>query len=795
MGRPASTALSVALVVLVMCSGLTWAQEGNKSGRPTVSPASADQFDAKDQRKLERLRKLEELRTELASSGQLGPEAFQRMEASLTAFLDAPQSDDLPRYDLLLQLGDLHMRRNQKGSKLNAIHYLHLAAIENPGRVDAYLRLAQLYSDLGESQEQLKYLHVAHDIVASSGRYSRLAEISRRQGDAPKFTHYTNQAKRAPKSFDFWYMFAQYYLERGNHYAALTSLRPVAFDRTSYYRDDPYLINQMYHAASMDVNTFHYWAPALFATKEGISLLQLQKALDKKFATFRDEEIPKKIVAYMLSEGLMSFLRNSLDVTGQHEVDDPVTGKPVFRLKPISIGWGSPKSPLKFDRDLGELLPELFIRASVSPSPTDTPEQQRQKEEQLKQLKQRIADLKQTAEAQFGQIRDPEKKARALFMWLKQEVLRDYALVEGIPAENVLDPAKKKYLCLTGAIMYTFLGRHLGLDVVGCLAPGHAYCRFNNGGRSIIVETTENEGFDIPESKLYEGAGKHGGILFPERPDGPVSPWELVSCQFQNVASVQPRLLIYENPKYRELALQALEKFPEAMMNDIKKVRVAFERSQRGDDKYTWQGAFTAKDCLDTWYLTPLGSVSRIGMDMGDLIELYLVQQMVKLDPAFHRDVLARYQEGLEVLARALQMEPFRDQFRRLYVNQLKEAEQVDIGVQKSKMEAVATKLSSKKDPSFDDVADAAREVLQLGNPLVSSLERRKDAMRYCPPIPELKQEYLRLANTLYRHLAEVEGRVDKLARIPGAPPELTRVKNEVVVLREKAGTLTAGID
>ena len=236
---------------------------------------------------------------------------------------------------------------------------------------------------------------------------------------------------------------------------------------------------------------------------------------------------------------------------------------------------------MKFDKNLADLLPEFFIRASVSPSPTDTPEQENRKEAQFRKLDRRVSDLKQTAKQKFGQIRDPEKRARALFEWLKQDVLQNYALVEGIPAENVLDPEKKQYLCLTGAIMYTFLARHLDLDVVGSLAPGHAYCRFKNAGRSYVIETTQSDGFDIPESKLYEGSGKHGGILFPEKPDGPVTPWELVSSQFMNVAYVQPRLLIYENPKYRDLALKALEKLPEPVVTEIKKVREKFERKER----------------------------------------------------------------------------------------------------------------------------------------------------------------------------------------------------------------------
>ncbi len=643
MGRPACFALSVLCCVLFAVAGLGWAQEVGAKPVQQAALVKADQLDSKDVRKLAKIRKLEDLRKELAGTTDLGPEAFRRMEESLTAFLDDPESDDLPRYDLLVQLGDLHMRRKEKGSRFNAIHYLHLAAIEEPGRVEAYLRLAQLYSDLGESQEQIKYLNLAHDIVASATRYTQLAHISRNRGDERKFAHYTRQAQKVPKSFEAWYLLAQYYMERSNYYAVLTALRPVAFSRNSYYRDDPYMINQMYRSATLDMNTFRYWAPPLYATMIGLTPAQLERRIEMKLGNFPDIDLAKKVIAYLFSEDLLSYLRNAIDVTAYHEVEDKESGRPVFRLKPVTLGWGSPRSPLKFDKDLGTLLPEFFVRASVSPSATDSAEARNNKEEQLKILKQRLSDLEKTATEKFGKIKDPETRARALFAWLKQNVLKNYALVEGIPAENVLDPEKKQYLCLTGAIIYTFLGRHLGLDVVGCLAPGHAYCRFNNRGRSIVVETTDSDGFDIPETQLYTGSGRHGGILFPERPEGPVSPWELVSCQFMNVAYVQPRLLIYEKPQYRDLALKAFEKLPRPAVKEIKKVREAFERKERKDDKFKWEGTFAANDCLETWCLTPLGTVPQLGMDMGKLIELKLIRLMIELDPEFRKDVLAKY--------------------------------------------------------------------------------------------------------------------------------------------------------
>ncbi len=67
--------------------------------------------------------------------------------------------------------------------------------------------------------------------------------------------------------------------------------------------------------------------------------------------------------------------------------------------------------------------------------------------------------------------------------------------------------------------------------------------------------------------------------------------------------------------------------------------------------------------------------------------------------------------------------------------------------------------------------------------------------MKYCPPIPELRQEYLRSVNSLYRHLASVEAFCDSLLKLPGAPENITRTKADVSALRDKVGALAWGMD
>jgi hypothetical protein len=811
--RRVSVTASVFVLCLIYCGapGVLHAQQGGASSPQTASIVHAKDLDAKDQRKLAKIRKLEDFKKELGG-GSLQAESFKKLEGVLLSFLKDPETEGLLKYEVLLQLSDLYVRDPNRIHSQNAIHYLLRAALEDPDRVEAYLRLAQIYGHMGDSQQQARYLSMAHQIVASRGRYAELAERFQKLGDSELTELYVNRAVNAPQSLEAWYLLGQYYLDRGNYFAVLTALRPVACDRKAlYYWGDPYLINQMYRAATLDLNTFQYWAPPLWAAINRKSPSQVEERIQQVFRSSFDQDVEKTRLAKRMRDNLMPYLRNAIDVSAQHEVQDPTSGMPTYKVKAMPVSWGSPQSPLRFDKRPEALMPELFVRASVSASPGDLPEKQSQKEEQVRKLTQRIGELKKTAEEKFGSIEDPEKKARALFDWLKSDVLVNYALVEGIPAENVLNPEKKKYLCLTGAIMYTLLARHLDLDVVGCLGPGHAYCRFNNKGRSIIIETTDRDGFDYKkEDKRHQAGARYGGILFSREMEGPVSPWELVSCQFSNVAGNLPRLLILENPTYKNLAVKVFKGMPRDVVDQIKAIREEFERHETRDPTFKWQGEFTPEDCLQTWFLAPLG-------DNG-VLQLKLIKEMGEENPAFKKDVIAKYEESLDVLARGMQIEPFGGRFRQAYLQQLEDLERIDTQTERDKVtqlgvttlatlrdleqeiEDLQVKLKSqqrsreeedkakargdtyadlekrikeKRNKFFSLLKEAAEARVELATVRLASLERRRTAMKYCPPIPELGQEYLKSINSAYRDLGEIAIYCDGLKRIwPDAPEQ-----------------------
>lgn len=810
--RRASFTAPVLLLCLMYCgaSGLAHAQHAPLGSPQTTAIVHAKDMDAKDQRKLAKIKKLEEFKKELGGGAVQG-DSFKKLEGILLSFLKDPDSEGLLKYEVLLQLSDLYMRDPSRGNAQNAIHYLLMAALEDPHRVEAYLRLAQVYGILGDSQIQARYLTMAHQIVASRGRYVDLAQRFAKLGDAEQTERCVQQAQAAQQSLEAWYLLGQYYLDRGNYYAVLMALRPVAFDRkSSYYWGDPYLVNQMYRAATLDLNTYHYWAPPLWAAINRKSPAQVEERVQQVFRRSFDLDLQKTKLSKLMRDSLMPYLRNAIDVSAQHEVEDPVLSTHTYKLKPIPISWGSPQSPLRLDKRCDALLPELFVRASVSSSPGDSPEKQSKKEEQVRKLTQRIGELKKTAEEKFGKIEDPEKRARALFDWLKSDALTHYAAVEGIPAENALNPEKKKYVCLTGAIMYTLLARHLSLDVVGCVGPGHAYCRFNHNGRPILIETTDRDGFDYQkEEKRHKSGARHGGVLFGRKIDGPVSPWELVSFQFSNVAVTLPQLLILENPQYKELAINVFNKLPPDVVDRIKSLREEFERQVQKDPAFKWKGQFTPEECLETWFLTGFG-------DQELLVKL--IGEMSDENPTFKKDIIAKYEEALEVLARGMQIEPFGGHFKTSYMGTLKQLDTIDTQSQERKL--VSLKLASwatlrdleqeieelqgkvksqqrakeeedkgggrsdrhsdlqkriaeKRNKFFSLLKDGTEARVELANARLSSLERRRNAIKYCPPIPELAQENLKSINSVYRELGEIAIYCDKLRLIwPEAPEQ-----------------------
>jgi hypothetical protein len=96
--------------------------------------------------------------------------------------------------------------------------------------------------------------------------------------------------------------------------------------------------------------------------------------------------------------------------------------------------------------------------------------------------------------ARFGGVRSPERRARRLHDYLHAHVFRLYRDdADGIPA--VLE--RGEFNCVSATVVEGFLDRVLGLDP--WVVPGvkHVFLRVDLGTRTVDVEATAADGFDV----------------------------------------------------------------------------------------------------------------------------------------------------------------------------------------------------------------------------------------------------------------------------------------------------------
>jgi hypothetical protein len=310
-----------------------------------------------------------------------------------------------------------------------------------------------------------------------------------------------------------------------------------------------------------------------------------------------------------------------------------------------------------------------------------------------------VNELRAEAKRVCGGIKDEKERARALFDFLKSNLLVNYSVVDGIPAENAL--SKKYYLCLTGTLYYTLIGRKdLDLNVAGCLVPGHAYPVLQHSQLGPIeIETTASGnknsveyGFDYGRrrtmearkryDKAHEVGAQKGGLLFTSDKKGAVSNLDLVQSQYRNVVLNLPVLLFLRNPEYRNLAKANLTEIAALKVRDknglevkfldlVKQLREQFETEQNENPDYKWTGD-DLDNFLDTLALIPCPAV--------DLINRKLVLEMAVKNESFRRDLVKTYEKMLALMEIALQLDPFDRDYRELYLQTLYFADGVEVG-------------------------------------------------------------------------------------------------------------------
>ncbi len=429
---------------------------------------------------------------------------------------------DPENYYALIKLGELELHRDAKGD-LAANEYFLRAALSQPHRPEAYLCLAHQCYLTGYVPEGAN-----HMMKALKGPHTKL-------------------------SYEAVCLQAQNYLDRCNYQAAMMLYGYAALSDTSPFADDSHLVRKLYQAAVLAPApalwvwdekgkdkggnfTDHLqpepWVPYIFAKLVGISdkeypefLKRLRKVaeeirnMDPRF-TPRASEM---LINMSLHKHVLSRLRQRV---GPKVAIESISSERYTLSKDFfSFGICPNEKIRKLDADLD--LYEVFLEASVP--------NQGQRRELVRELKQK----KDEALEAIAKIQDPREKGRELFRWLRENLIKTYDAVDGVTAEGAIK--NQKYLCLTGAIIYTLFGRDAGLKVDGVIEPGHAYAVLHDAkGQKVNVQTTfpvkatamAPAGFDAP-GKLP--ASEEGDLRAVPDICGEVSAVDLVAYQFTNV--------------------------------------------------------------------------------------------------------------------------------------------------------------------------------------------------------------------------------------------------------------------
>lgn len=413
---------------------------------------------------------------------------------------------DPSNYMALVRLGQVGMK-DKGGTKWDsraseAREYLIRAATAQPHRPEAYLLLAEFHYQRGYVPEGDRYMHIARALD--------------------------------PESREVFSLLGQRHEMCLNYEGAA-----IAYSQAlKHYPDDVYFLSRLYWSATQ--GRTHQWI------REWISDLELANLeygfsesilSDERLWRFYEPRRVRKLVNESYYRSIVGMLRTATEFAGEE--------RPRYSLPNFLFGYCSLAAK---PRDLyGKDVYRAFIQASVSNNL------------EYAVVRSKLDEIRREALKEVARHTRPDEKAKALYEWLKKNVLEKYDRERGILAEQVI--TKKKYLCLSGAILYTLISQEAGLSVDGVIVPGHAYALYKDGRREIPIELTAGytspdptvmgglrcelkveEGFDVPWGKQICQMARvrgDGGLVYGtnRRNVGPVAPKELTAYQFLNVRS------------------------------------------------------------------------------------------------------------------------------------------------------------------------------------------------------------------------------------------------------------------
>jgi tetratricopeptide (TPR) repeat protein len=511
-------------------------------------------------------------------------------------------------YFALIRLGELEMDRGED-HQLKAIDYFLSAALAQPQRPEAYLSLAQMYFQMGYIPEGMDYM-----MKALAGPRTRL-------------------------TYEAVCLEGQQLLDTANYFAAVITYADAALSKSSPWHGDPYLLNKLYEATTLsDAPTFWVWKDSGLAAEGVGNVYWIQYVFAKLVAgttTFSEDAAFRSVIQWLRSQAeKLREIRPELSARAAEKLinvhlyrtvmltirnmagDTPENDHYRLPKRFFNFGVCSQEDTRMLDENLN--LYEVFIEASV----TDPKERQA--------LLEKLDGVKKEAIAAVSNIKDPKKRGEALFKWLREKLIKKYDAIDGIPAENVIN--NNKYLCLSGAILYTLIGRDAGLDVNGFIVPNHAYSVMKDkDGNRINVETTAPvketaelpAGFDLAnDSVVARGTDLKTQAQF----EGEVSPMELVSYQFINVG---------------------VNKFHDLMINKYRN-ELDTVLKEAGYDSSEIEGQVTR------W---------RQARDLPKLMTAMM--QMSLKYPKFHEEMTSAIDDALSTFSKARSFDPFNTEFLR----------------------------------------------------------------------------------------------------------------------------------
>jgi hypothetical protein len=540
----------------------------------------------------------DDLLMEAFKAEKIGGDSVKVMEK-----FEAVVKADPENYYALIKLGLMKMGDGKRtgatpSQDMDATEYFLRAALAKPSSPEAYLYLAQLNYRMGYVTEGDRYLkmsqtlnkHVVYDEVCMTG----------------------------------WR-----YEDTGNYYAAVLTYAAPALSQDSPFTGDPYLMKKLRVAALLSPPPYD-WATLvtrLILGKDSKFVVEkLRNAVSEFLITqpaiaraYNPDFIVNMFLRKVILDALERQVKLSDQIPDRHEL--PTVMYKLFFCNPDEIPQRRYSDPY-----------EAFVKAS----PGNPQDQQRVLAE--------LQNVREKALAAVANTMSDEERARQLFIWLKRNFLQEYHALDGISAKGVVED--KKYLCLSGSILYTLLARDAKLDVKGFLMPGHAYAMFE-GARPIRIETTTDgpEGFDLkPEASvktreqdraLYQSAFESYGVVS--------DPMKFIAYQFSNTAIKNIDELVLN--KYERLFRQVL-------------------KSELGLDD------MSQTEAIEMWrrYGTLIVSTKRgrVSMSTGSVPFRRLVRVMASKDTRFRDDLIKQLDKNVEMIKTARGLSPFDFYFRNL---------------------------------------------------------------------------------------------------------------------------------